>query len=176
MEKTEGKKTVIVIDEQGNQYESTYPKRAKCLVKSGRARYVDDNTILILTRPPLKNMEENNNMENNKQTLDLNYILTKIDEIIRINQETLQRADLSEFSSVPGTKNPIQAICDTNNKMIDFLREMYFTMQPKEETINDKILNGYLAALNKAVENGEEILIENLTNAINEISHRNNRN
>ena len=32
-------KNVIVVDEQGNEYEATYPKRAKGLVKSGRARY-----------------------------------------------------------------------------------------------------------------------------------------
>ena len=33
-------KNVIVVDEQGNEYGATYPKRAKGLVKNGRARFV----------------------------------------------------------------------------------------------------------------------------------------
>jgi len=38
-------KNIIVVDEQGNEYEATYPKRAKGLVKNGRARFVDENKI-----------------------------------------------------------------------------------------------------------------------------------
>ncbi len=51
-------KNVIVVDEQGNEYEATYPKRAKGLVKNGRARFVDENKI-CLACPPSKIMEEN---------------------------------------------------------------------------------------------------------------------
>jgi hypothetical protein len=50
-------KNIIVIDEQGNQYENTYPKRAKGLVKSGRARLVSENTI-CLACPPNKIWED----------------------------------------------------------------------------------------------------------------------
>ena len=34
-------KNVEVVDEAGNVYEPTWPKRAKGLVKNGRARFVD---------------------------------------------------------------------------------------------------------------------------------------
>ena len=34
-------KNIVVVDEQGNEYEATYPKRAKGLVKNGRARFID---------------------------------------------------------------------------------------------------------------------------------------
>ena len=44
-------KSISVVDPQGNQYEATYPKRAKGLVKKGRARFVDETTI-CLARPP----------------------------------------------------------------------------------------------------------------------------
>ncbi len=54
-------KNIIIVDEQGKAYGATYPKRAKGLVKNGRARYVDDTTI-CLARPPMKKSEEN--MEN----------------------------------------------------------------------------------------------------------------
>lgn len=59
-------KNVIVVDEQGNEYEATYPKRAKGLVKNGRARFVGENKI-CLACPPDKFLEENK-MENNKLT------------------------------------------------------------------------------------------------------------
>ena len=44
-------KNIIVVDEQGNQYEATYPKRAKGLVKNGRARFVDEHTICLACPP-----------------------------------------------------------------------------------------------------------------------------
>ncbi len=59
-------KNVIVVDEQGNEYEATYPKRAKGLVKNGRARFVAENKI-CLACPPKKNMEEEK-MEESKLT------------------------------------------------------------------------------------------------------------
>lgn len=51
MEKTESGRTIQVTDESGNRCEATYPKRARGLVKHGRARYVDESTICLL-RPP----------------------------------------------------------------------------------------------------------------------------
>ena len=44
-------KNIAVVDEAGNVYEPTWPKRAKGLVKHGRARFVDENRI-CLTCPP----------------------------------------------------------------------------------------------------------------------------
>ena len=51
-------KNIRVVDEQGNEYEATYPKRAKGLVKNGRARFVDENTI-CLACPPETSLEDN---------------------------------------------------------------------------------------------------------------------
>lgn len=44
-----------------NEYEATYPKRAKGLVKKGRARFVSENRI-CLACPPNLNLEDNNKM------------------------------------------------------------------------------------------------------------------
>ncbi len=52
-------KNIFVVDEQGLRYGVTYPKRAKGLVKNGRARYVDQTTI-CLTCPPDLNLESIN--------------------------------------------------------------------------------------------------------------------
>ena len=51
-------KNINVIDAAGNQYEATYPKRAKGLVKKGRAIFIDEQT-LCLDCPPSDNMEDN---------------------------------------------------------------------------------------------------------------------
>ncbi len=50
-------KNIRVVDEQGNELEATYPKRAKGLVKNGRARFIDEQTI-CLACPPGKNLED----------------------------------------------------------------------------------------------------------------------
>ncbi|MDR0862010.1 MAG: hypothetical protein LBN30_04450 [Oscillospiraceae bacterium] len=44
-------KNIEVVDEYGVSYGVTYPKRAKGLVKNGRARYEND-TKIVLTEPP----------------------------------------------------------------------------------------------------------------------------
>ena len=157
MEKTEGKKTVIVIDEQGNKLESTYPKRAKGLIKNGRARVVDENTICLVDLPKHIILEENKmnnnniNLEENKEVkIDLAYIMNKIDEITKINLELVSNKDLADMSVVPGAKNPVQCICETNNKMIDFLQDIYKSLQPKE-SMTEKVIVELINTLNNAI-------------------------
>ncbi len=52
-------KNIIVVDENGKEYEATYPKRAKGLVKNGRARFIDEHTI-CLACPPNTELEDKN--------------------------------------------------------------------------------------------------------------------
>lgn len=51
-------KNVRVIDEQGNEYEATYPKRAKGLVKHGRARFLSDDLICLACPPNSTDLED----------------------------------------------------------------------------------------------------------------------
>ena len=82
-------KNVIVVDEHGNEYEATYPKRAKGLVKSGRARFVDENKI-CLACPPNEYLEDKKMTDNiiaaatetaNTQEITPKYILEQIAKI-----------------------------------------------------------------------------------------------
>ena len=50
-------KNIRVVDEQGNEYEATWPKRARGLVKGGRARFISEDTI-CLACPPDINLED----------------------------------------------------------------------------------------------------------------------
>lgn len=61
-------KNVAVIGESGEALESTYLKRARGLIKNGRARRIDDNTIQMLARPPI--ITEDANMEYQPKSKD----------------------------------------------------------------------------------------------------------
>ena len=58
-------KNVNVVDDLGNRYVPTYAKRAKGLVKNGRARWVDENTICLACPPDDMNLEDTE-MDKNK--------------------------------------------------------------------------------------------------------------
>ena len=78
---------IVVVDEQGNEYEATYPKRAKGLVKKGRARFVDENTI-CLACPPNENLEDKEMSENTNVTD--NTVLTEkevFDQIVLLQKQ-----------------------------------------------------------------------------------------
>ena len=137
-------KNIIVIDEQGNYYEATYPKRAKGLVKNGRARFIDANTI-CLACPPYD--MEDNNMSNNTENmaietkptekLTMDYVLEQIEKIAT-ETEYLHNAisELSNTNSVGpgdvGTQEKAHALGEivtsreqTNQRLLSLYEKMY---------------------------------------------------
>ena len=74
-------KNIEVVDEAGNVYEPTWPKRAKGLVKHGRARFVDENRI-CLTCPPDKTEETHMSNTNIFGEMTVADILARINNII----------------------------------------------------------------------------------------------
>ncbi len=133
-------KNVIVVDEQGNEYEATYPKRAKGLVKNGRARFVAENKI-CLACPPKKIMEENQ-METNAK-LSLKEIFCAISELIK-ESDHIELA-LNQLESVKsegpgdiGAEAKAHAIAKivelretTLQKAMSFYEKMYDDLQNK---------------------------------------------
>ena len=105
-------KNVIVVDDNGKELGATYPKRAKGLVKKGRARFIDVNKICLAcpaeeitedeimsdikidqtTGEVIENVKTdavpeipgNSKSENTMPTLG--YILERIDSIAKDNQ------------------------------------------------------------------------------------------
>ena len=136
-------KNIIVVDEQGNEYEATYPKRAKGLVKNGRARFVDENKI-CLACPPDKILEEEK-MEENKLTAKEIFVqLTILQKQLTENSQTsLHRLGdaLSTFESenVEVSCDQIAEVCDvfktrelTLLKMLEMYERMYNDIQKEE--------------------------------------------
>ena len=89
-------KNILVVDEQGNEYEATWPKRARGLVKKGRARFLSENKI-CLACPPTIDLEDNEMADIEKdnvkvtendvpksesvEVIDLAYIFKQIKDI-----------------------------------------------------------------------------------------------
>ena len=125
-------KTVRVLDEAGNEYEATYPKRAKGLVKHGRARFADESqTAILLTCPPNQNMI----LEDNTMNEQINH--TDIPDTYDLSELT-ELSELSELSEP--TNNPLTAkevfnqIAALQKQMMD---QSYNALYRMTEAIND---------------------------------------
>ena len=76
-------KNIEVVDEAGNVYEPTWPKRAKGLVKHGRARFVNENRICLACPPDMKTEDEHtSNVNNIFGDMNAADILQRINNII----------------------------------------------------------------------------------------------
>ena len=92
-------KNIEVVDEAGNVYEPTWPKRAKGLVKHGRARFVDENTI-CLACPPNQILEDTEMSENINITENTsqNAVLTEkeiFDQIVLLQKQLTEQSPTS---------------------------------------------------------------------------------
>jgi hypothetical protein len=154
-------KNVIVVDERGNEYEATYPKRAKGLVKNGRARFIGDSKICLLARPPNLYLEDDSMSEHtytNSQNpqpegqkasagmaeYSVAGILTRIDKIISDTEHIYKALDsISEIMTSGGfdngAANKAESIATvvrfrekTNQELIHLLERMYDNLVPQQ--------------------------------------------
>ena len=136
MQKTESKQTITIVDEHDKQIGKTYPKRANGLIKNKRARYIDENKIMLIACPSDEYIMEENKMNNNElnnNKLDLQYIIDKIDAILANNNEILNVIkDFDEQDVFENVHHPIQKIINTNNELIVLLKELI-----KPYTVNE---------------------------------------
>ena len=146
-------KNVIVVDEQGNEYEATYPKRAKGLVKKGRARFVDENTI-CLACPPNEYLEDKEMSENTNVTD--NTVLTEkevFDQIVLLQKQLTENSPTSlhrlgealydargEGEGAKLTDDQVSEICkvfaqreETLYQMLNLYRRMYDDLQREKQ-------------------------------------------
>ena len=169
------KKNVIVVDEQGNEYEATYPKRAKGLVKNGKARFVGENKI-CLACPPDKLLEEEKMEENKLSAKDIFVQLTMLQRQLTENSQTsLHRLgdalSTLEDENAEASCEQISEICDvfktrelTLLKMLEIYEKMYDDVQNEEA----KKVNLVKSAFdnNMAMINGSDMTSEDKLNAL----------
>ncbi len=160
-------KNILVVDEKGNEYEATYPKRAKGLVKKGRARFISENMICLACPP---NELEDNDMQNNEKHTDtgkftMDYVLEQIEKIAQQTDYLTKTVDkLGEISVENGANNAavsakaealtavVQNRETTNQQLLRFYEKMYDDL--KESTPVKAIslfeeMTDFLKSLNK---------------------------
>ena len=133
-------KNVIVVDEQGNEYEATYPKRAKGLVKNGRARFVDENKI-CLACPPDTILEESKMTENTVTAVQENETISKIEIWEQIKKAQDKLSDLSMCMDKIFALNDLRTeeedvCCELVEHKINAMQQMF---QTREETLKNLI-------------------------------------
>lgn len=184
-------KNVTVLDEMlndgslsGRNYGATWPKRAKGLVKKGRARYVDERTI-CLTCPPDKYLEDIK-MDNNyiipeintaqniaKADITVEYILSQI-EGIRKDSEYLnsviekigQYEEITLPGNLPDHMNSPVGIVTKAEGLRDIVRcrettnqkliEFYGKVYDDIKPANNNALNSFIIEMIKATNAGAE--------------------
>lgn len=185
-------KNIIVVDEQGNYYEATYPKRAKGLVKNGRARFIDENTI-CLACPPCD--MEDNNMSNNTENmavetkptekLTMDYVLEQIEKIAT-ETEYLHNAisELSKTNSVGpgdvGTQEKAHALGEivtsrehTNQRLLSLYEKMYDDLKAQSlPSERERVIDMMLESLGnpKVARTTQDAIVDILATSLQDLS------
>lgn len=85
----ENNQTVVVLDEHGEVIGKTYPKRAKGLIKKGRAEFLSENVIRIKNSCPTEKSEESI-MEINEKVIN-NQSNESVENAVEIELKTPER-------------------------------------------------------------------------------------
>ncbi len=148
-------KNIIVKDEQGYTYGTTYLRRAKGLIKNGRARFIDDRLICLACPPKPKNMEDNDMEFDNIKTsatfgevpqLSMGYIMTRLDQVINEKQHiqdaitavksmelnTSVNGGFGDQARAEALGNIVQSREMTNQQIIILLNKMYDNLIGKQ--------------------------------------------
>ncbi len=121
-------KNIAVLDENGNKTGETYPKRAKGLVKSGRAEYVDEAAIRLVAPSSVKNertgikMNNTDNINANDIVRKLENLLAELDRQTAAAYSTLEKAENDVKTAMVG--NIAQAYAEDVGKAIDFYKAL----------------------------------------------------
>lgn len=135
------KKNIHVVDERGNVYEATWPKRARGLVKNGRARFLSDDTICLACPP---NFDLEDAKMNDK--VELSWLLQQI-AALQSDTEYLKEAfaHLAQMNvggkTAPGEPEDVAGqakanalrdiVCSreaTNQQLLALYRNMYYDL------------------------------------------------
>ncbi len=182
-------KNVIVVDEQGNEYGATYPKRAKGLVKNGRARFIDENKICLACPPDI--FLEDNQMENN---INNNTLTAKeiFDQIVKLQNQLTENSQTSlhrlgdvitdvrgeNYENNDDIASQIEPVCaifaqreETMRLMLEFYRRMYGDIQNEKASKVDLIKSAFseISSDLSSFED-EELRFDGLSHIANKIS------
>lgn len=138
-------KNIIIVDEQGNEYGRTWPKRAKGLVRKGRARFMDEMTICLACSPDENwedyTLNENKELElereltpEEKEALTVSDILEKIETLIKDSDylnAIIEQVRSSDAAKGEVLQQIVLARETTYQRVISFYEKVYEDLSPK---------------------------------------------
>lgn len=137
---TKNERSIEVVDEAGNVYEPTWPKRAKGLVKNGRARFVDENKICLACPPVMKTEDKQmSNTNNIFGEMTVQDILVRIASIVN---QTSYIAEVAEALKTMGDGDSGDS-CSPGNLMGQAKAEALGAIVTTREATNQQILKLY---------------------------------
>lgn len=147
-------KNIIVADEFGNEYEATYPKRAKGLVKNGRARFIAENKICLACPPDIKTEDSVMSENNNNTNAELNPETTAATEKLTINYvlEQIEKMQ-TQLTDLRNTVNNIGCVGDSD----------YEGEDTENKTVHDEVAIAKIKAITEVFHHREESLQSLLT-------------
>lgn len=149
-------KNILVIDENGNSLEPTYMKRAKGLVKNGRARWVDDKSICLNTTTCPPQIEEDTVMDSEV----FEYIKEQI-EFLKQDLTTPIELNMNSEFQPQGAAKITESRQTTKQQIIGLLNRM-LDIQNKAGEVNQ-----YQDLLEKLVT--DKTAVENAISAISDV-------
>lgn len=133
-------KNFEVVDEAGNVYEPTWPKRAKGLVKNGRARFVNENKICLACPPDMKTEDKQmSNIENIFGEMTVQDILVRIASIVN---QTSYISEVADALKTMGDGDSGDS-CSPGNLMGQAKAEALGAIVTTREATNQQILKLY---------------------------------
>ena len=191
-------KNIIVVDEQGNEYGATYPKRAKGLVKNGRARFIDENKICLACPPNEyledKEMSDNTNINTqeksvsekeiavceSKSEITSEYIFAEI-RAIREQTQHLHEAlamldgvdsvgpgDIGAGEKAKGIADVVKCRETTNQQILKFYEKAYDDLR-RDERKEDEAFK-QITLLQKQLAESSNLSLHRIGEALGEIS------
>ena len=169
-------KNITVVDAMQNVYGNTYPKRARGLVKKGRARFVGKNIILMLLQTCKKeeicmditDIRTDNVEQETGEQQDI-CILEKIDQIIKEASYVtsgIQQLEHLDEAGCQAVLNSIEQREQTNRCVIGLLTEMQKEAAFRSRTeaiqkLTDSIINSTI---------NDEAKVESIREILNNMS------
>ena len=189
-------KNIFVVDEQGNEYEATYPKRAKGLVKNGRARFISENTI-CLACPPSEYLEDNKMSENktlvtaNEATEttenialigSLEYVLKQMELVAKdtayLNNTIAELGKITSSAGDIGASEKAQALGqvvksreETNRKLIEFYQKMYDDVKVVKLSPSESLKQKALDMVIDIINNTQDMDVDRFGDILDTICH-----
>ncbi|MDE7415754.1 MAG: hypothetical protein K2N44_05460 [Lachnospiraceae bacterium] len=166
-------KNIIVVDEHGKKYGTTYLKRAKGLVKQGRARFLARN-MLCLACPPEQNLEdkdmseqtmentatEKESMEQEGSKYSVEYCIEQIERIGHQAEDLNQvLTELHSMEMAMALGNIVEHREKTTQQMLRFYEKMYDDLKAPVavDVVAQKVRlqEQLLKIMDKTLENGD---------------------